>query len=342
MISSKKFNPNLEKLIKKRKYTWLITGVAGFIGSNILEKLLHYDQKVVGIDNFSTGFKKNLKSVELNVGSKRWKRFQFIKGDISNLKICNKVIKNIDIVLHQAARGSIPKSTKNPIGTNNDNITGFLNILNCSKENNVQSFVYASSSSVYGDSKKLPKVEKVTGKILSNYALTKKVNEEYARLFYELYGFKTVGLRYFNVFGKRQNPNGDYAAVIPKWINNALTKKKITINGDGKTSRDFCPISNVVQANILAGMINLKNKNYVFNVGTGSRINLKRLSETIYAILEIKKSNQKISYKKFRKGDIKHSLSSIKNIKYFMGYRPSVSFKEGIEHTINWFKLNDC
>ena len=341
MIFSKKLNLNLEKLIKKKKYTWLITGVAGFIGSNILEKLLNYNQKVVGIDNLSTGFKKNLRSVELEVGKKKWKNFKFINGDISNLKVCNKSINNVDIVIHQAARGSIPKSIKNPIGTNNDNITGFLNILNCSRENNIKSFVYASSSSVYGDSKRLPKIEKITGKILSNYALTKKVNEEYARLFYDLYGFKSIGLRYFNVFGKRQNPNGDYAAVIPKWINNAINNRQILINGDGKTSRDFCPISNVVQANLLAGIKNLKNNSYIFNVGTGSRISLKKLSETIYKKLRIKKINQRILFKNFRKGDIRHSLSSIKSINYSLGYQPLVSFDEGIEDTIEWFKFND-
>ncbi len=340
MISKKK-DDKIEKLIGSKKYKWLLTGVAGFIGSNILEKLLNNNQKVVGIDNLSTGFKKNLKSVELDVGKTKWRNFKFIRGDISNLNVCRRAIKNIDIVIHQAARGSIPKSIKNPIGTNNDNITGFLNVINCSRENNIKSFVYASSSSVYGDSKRLPKIEKVTGKILSNYALTKKVNEEYARLFYELYGFKSVGLRYFNVFGKRQNPNGDYAAVIPKWINNAIKREKIFINGDGKTSRDFCPISNVVQANILAGILSLKNNNYIFNVGTGSRISLKKLIQTIYKKLKIKKVNQRIFYRNFRKGDIRHSLSSIKNINYSLGYRPLVSFDEGIEDTIKWFKIND-
>ena len=340
MISKKK-DDKIEKLIGSKRYKWLVTGVAGFIGSNILEKLLNNNQKVVGIDNLSTGFKKNLKSVELDVGKTKWKNFKFIRGDISNLNVCRRAIKNIDIVIHQAARGSIPKSIKNPIGTNNDNITGFLNVINCSRENNIKSFVYASSSSVYGDSKRLTKIEKVTGKILSNYALTKKVNEEYARLFYELYGFKSVGLRYFNVFGKRQNPEGDYAAVIPKWIKNSIKREKIFINGDGKTSRDFCPISNVVQANILAGILSLKNNNYIFNVGTGSRISLNKLIQTIYKKLKIKKVNQRIFYRNFRKGDIRHSLSSIKNINYSLGYRPLVSFEEGIEDTIKWFKIND-
>ncbi|MDC0853734.1 NAD-dependent epimerase/dehydratase family protein, partial [Candidatus Pelagibacter sp.] len=251
---------DLEIILKNKQKKWLITGVAGFIGSNLLEKLLFLNQKVVGIDNFSTGYLKNLNNVKNIVGLKKWRNFKFIKGDISNLKDCQKAIKNVEIVLHQAARGSIPKSTKNPIATNNDNITGFLNILNISKDNGIKSFVYASSSSVYGDSKKLPKIENKVGNILSNYALTKKVNEEYARLFFKLYNFKSIGLRYFNVFGKRQNPNGDYAAVIPRWINNVINDQQIIIFGDGKTSRDFCPISNVVQANILAGVNNLENK----------------------------------------------------------------------------------
>ena len=318
----------------------LITGSNGFIGSNILEKLLELNQKVVGVDNFSTGSLKNLISVEKSVGKKKWKNFIFTKGDLADIKICNKVIKNVDIVIHQAARGSIPKSIKDPISTNRDNITSFLNILSVAKNNYVKSFVYASSSSVYGDSKTLPKTENKVGTVLSNYALTKKVNEEYARLFYQLYNFKTIGLRYFNVFGKRQNPKGDYAAVIPKWIDKAKNNQKITIFGDGKTSRDFCPVPNVVQANILAGLKNLEKKNYVFNVGTGSRISLNKLSKTIYNLFNIPKFKHRIIHKKFRQGDIKHSLSSINNIKRMLGYKPSTSFNEGIKLTIDWFKHN--
>lgn len=333
-------NDNLEVIFKNKIHLWLITGVAGFIGSNILERLLVLNQKVVGIDNLSTGNLKNLESVKKLVGKIKWQNFSFIKGDLADIDICNKVIKNVDIVIHQAARGSIPKSIKDPISTNKDNITSFLNILTVAKDNQVKSFVYASSSSVYGDSKKLPKVENKVGVVLSNYALTKKVNEEYGRLFYQLYNFKTIGLRYFNVFGKRQNPKGDYAAVIPKWIDKAQNKKKIIIFGDGKTSRDFCPIANVVQANILAGVKNLKINNYVFNVGTGSRINLNKLAKTIYSLSGIKKSKHKIIHKNFRQGDIKHSLSNIKNIKKLLGYKPHISFNEGIKQTIQWFKFN--
>ena len=336
----KKNNNRIKQLLNQSSYTWLITGIAGFIGSNILEELLKLDQRVVGIDNFSTGQIKNLKDVKKNVGLKKWKNFKFFEGDLSNIKICQKIIKNIDIVIHQAARGSIPKSTKDPISTNQDNITSFLNILTVSKDKNVKSFVYASSSSVYGDSKKLPKVEQITGNVLSNYALTKKTNEEYARLFYDLYNFKSIGLRYFNVFGKRQNPQGDYAAVIPKWINNIKNNKKIIIFGDGKTSRDFCPVANVVQANILSGIRNLKKKNYIFNVGTGSRVSLNKLAKTIYNIFEIDASKQKIIYKNFRQGDIRHSLSNIKSIKKVLGYRSEITFYDGIKKTIEWFNLN--
>ncbi len=331
---------NLKKNLKKKSHTWLITGVAGFIGSNILEELLLLNQRVIGIDNFSTGNIKNLNLVKKFVGHKKWKNFKFFKGDIGDYNLCKKAAKGADIILHQAARGSIPKSTKDPVSTNKDNITGFLNILNIAKDNNVKSFVYASSSSVYGDIKMLPKIESKVGKVLSNYALTKKTNEEYARLFHELYSFKTVGLRYFNVFGKRQNPNGDYAAVIPKWISNVRKNFDIIIYGDGKTSRDFCPIKNVVQANILSGLNNLENKNYIFNVGTGSRITLSQLCKTILKSFKKDKKKYNIIYKDFRQGDIKHSLSSIKNIKKLLGYNPSVSFEEGINHTVEWFRFN--
>ena len=331
---------NIKFIFNQKSYTWLVTGVAGFIGSNILEELLRLDQKVVGIDNFSTGQIKNIESVKKEVGIKKWKKFKLIKGDLSNLKICLKVIKNVDIVIHQAARGSIPKSTKDPISTNKDNITSFLNILSVAKDENVKSFVYASSSSVYGDSKKLPKVENNIGSVLSNYALTKKTNEEYARLFYNLYNFKTIGLRYFNVFGKRQNPNGDYAAVIPKWIKSIKNNKKIIVFGDGKTSRDFCPVANVVQANILSGIKNLKKKDYVFNVGAGSRISLNLLYKTIYKMFDKTPLKHKIIYKNFRQGDVRHSLSNINKIKKQLGYKIHVSFYDGIKETIDWFKLN--
>ena len=327
----------IKKYLKNNKFNWLITGVAGFIGSNLLEELLLLNQKVTGIDNFSTGNIKNLNNVKVLVNN-NWKNFKLITGDLSDIKVVKKAINGVDFVLHQAARGSIPKSTIDPIQTNKDNVTSFLNILKISKEKKIKSFIYASSSSVYGDNKNLPKKETKVGKVLSNYALTKRINENYSRLFFDLYGFKTIGLRYFNVFGKRQNPKGDYAAVIPKWINLIKKNKKINIYGDGKTSRDFCHVDNVVQANILSAIQKLKKKNYIFNVGTRSTVSLQSLALAIYKYTFLnKKFSKKINYKSFRKGDIRHSQADIFLIKKILKYEPLTSFDEGLIKTINWF-----
>jgi UDP-N-acetylglucosamine 4-epimerase len=327
-----------KKYLKKNKYVWLVTGVAGFIGSNLLEELLSLNQKVIGIDDFSNGSIKNLNEVRRSVLNKQWINFKFIKGDLSEIKICKKAInKNVDFVLHQAARGSVLKSILDPIKTNNSNVTGFLNILYLSKEYKIKSFVYASSSAVYGDSKFLPKKETKVGNLLSNYALTKKINENYAELFFRQYNFKTVGLRYFNVFGKRQDPNGDYAAVVPRWIRKAINAKTVVIFGDGKTSRDFTHVSNVVQANILAALKKLPVKNHIFNTGTGCRITLNKLILTIYKILKIKKSKKKIKYQSFRQGDIRHSLASIENIKKKLEYNVGVNFTDSLKLTINYY-----
>ena len=330
----------VKNYLKKNKHKWLITGVAGFIGSNLLEELLLLDQKILGIDNLSNGSIKNINDVQKNVSKKQWKNFSFFKYDLSEFQKYKNKIKDIDFVLHQAARGSVLKSIINPIKTNQSNVSGFLNVLNFSKDNNVKSVVYASSSSVYGDSKILPKKESKVGNVLSNYALTKKINEDYAKLFFEQYNFKTVGLRYFNVFGKRQDPNGDYAAVIPRWINKVITNNTISIFGDGKTSRDFTPVSNVVQANILAAVKKLPTKNYIYNVGNESRINLNKLIVTIYDILNIPKSKHKVLYKSFRQGDIRHSLANINKIKKELGYKLDTNFKDSLKSTIDWF-IND-
>lgn len=330
----------VKNYLKKNKHKWLITGVAGFIGSNLLEELLLLDQKILGIDNLGNGSIKNINDVKKNVSKKQWKNFSFFKNDLSEFQKYKNKIKDIDFVLHQAARGSVLKSIINPIKTNQSNVNGFLNVLNFSKDNNVKSFVYASSSSVYGDSKILPKKESKVGNVLSNYALTKKINEDYAKLFFEQYNFKTVGLRYFNVFGKRQDPNGDYAAVIPRWINKVITNNTISIFGDGKTSRDFTPVSNVVQANILAAVKKLPTKNYIYNVGNESRINLNKLIVTIYDILNIPKSKHKVLYKSFRQGDIRHSLANINKIKKELGYKLDTNFKDSLKSTIDWF-IND-
>ena len=325
-----------KNFLTKNTHNWLITGVAGFIGSNLLEELLLLDQKVFGVDDLSTGLKKNLDNVKLNISKKQWKNFKFIKCDISETNNLKK-IKDIDFVLHQAARGSVLKSIINPIKTNHSNVTGFLNILNFSKNANVKSFVYASSSSVYGDSKTLPKKEIKVGKVLSNYALTKKINEDYSELFFKQYNFKTIGLRYFNVFGKRQDPNGDYAAVIPRWVNKVINNEKIYIFGDGKTSRDFTPISNVVQANILAATTKLPIKNYIYNVGTSSRITLNKLISTIYETFNIQNSERKILYRPFRPGDIRHSLANISKIKKELEFETNTNFKDSLKSTIRWF-----
>tara|TARA_Y100000768_G_scaffold388149_1_gene382450 strand:- start:2259 stop:3260 length:1002 start_codon:yes stop_codon:yes gene_type:complete len=331
---------NLEKKLKK-KYTWFISGVAGFIGSNLLFELLKYNQTVIGIDNFSNSTMSNLNYIKKITPLYKWKKFKFYKKDINDYEFCKKLISKSDFVIHQAARGSVVKSTVNPIATNKANIDGFLNILwlakGCGK---VKSFVYASSGSVYGDNKNMPKVENKTGKVLSNYGLTKRVNEDYAELFYKLYGFKSIGLRYFNVFGKFQNPNGDYAAVIPKWIKSVINNEKIFIFGDGKTSRDFTPVENVVYANLLAATSNLKSKNYVYNVGSSQRISLNNLINNIYNYFRTKKLKRKIFYKDFRKGDIRHSLANIKLIKKDLNYKSKITFSEALNNTIEWFKFN--
>jgi UDP-N-acetylglucosamine 4-epimerase len=318
--------------------TWLITGVAGFIGSNLLETLLRLNQNVIGLDNFATGYQENLDEVEFAVTSDQWKRFLFTKGDITSYTTCKAVVSKADYVLHQAALGSVPRSITNPINTNAANITGFLNILQASKEAKVLSFTYAASSSTYGDHPALPKVEKNIGNPLSPYAVTKYVNELYADVFYKTYGFSSVGLRYFNVFGKRQNPNGAYAAVIPKWIGSVLLNEKISINGDGETSRDFCYIANVVQANILAATTD-KLGAQVYNVAVGDRTSLNELIEIIKAGLNAHdyQHTGQIVYQDFRSGDVLHSLADISKIKHHLGYNPKFKIQDGLTETIDWF-----
>jgi UDP-N-acetylglucosamine 4-epimerase len=335
----------LQNYLKKNKKTWLVTGVAGFIGSNLLEKLLLLNQKVVGLDNFETGSKKNIHSALEDAkkisGKDLGNNFKFIDGDIRDIKTCLKACKNIDYVLHQAALGSVPRSIKYPIDTNNTNITGFLNILTASKDANVRRLVYASSSAVYGDHPNLPKIEDKVGNPLSPYALTKSVNEKYANIFAKVYDFNTIGLRYFNIFGKRQDPNGPYAAVIPKWILNIKNKKDVIIYGDGKTSRDFCYIDNAVQANILAAT----NKNdfvlnQVYNIAVNDKISLKELHLIIENLFSKKTKNAKRKkpiYRDFREGDVKHSLANINKAKKFLCYLPLYGIKEGLSKTIDWY-----
>lgn len=320
--------------------TWLITGVAGFIGSNLLETLLKLNQNVVGLDNFATGHQHNLDEVQSLVKPEQWENFKFYEGDIRNFADCQIACTGVDYVLHQAALGSVPRSIADPITTNAANITGFLNILTAARDAEVKSFTYAASSSTYGDHPALPKVEENIGKPLSPYAVTKYVNEMYAEVFARTYGFKTIGLRYFNVFGKRQDPNGAYAAVIPKWTAAMIAGDDVFINGDGETSRDFCFIENTVQANILAATTqNDEAKNQVYNVAVGDRTTLNDLFNAIKDALNENGVNYKKEpvYRDFRAGDVRHSQASIAKIQHYLGYKPHFKISESILLAVYWY-----
>ena len=337
----KDFQKKCEKL-KKNPKTWLVTGVAGFIGSNILEKLLQLNQNVIGLDNLSTGYMHNLNEVKLYVSESQWSKFSFVNGDISRIEDCKNVTKGVDHVLHQAALGSVPRSIEDPIQTNQSNINGFLNILVASKDADVSSFTYAASSSTYGDHEALPKVENNIGNPLSPYAITKYVNELYAEIFSKCYDFHSIGLRYFNVFGKRQDPNGAYAAVIPKWVNSMIANEQVFINGDGKTSRDFCYVENAVQANILSALSQKKSKNNVYNIAFGERTTLIDLFNSLKDELT---KNQKDyilepKYSEFREGDVRHSQADISKAKNMISYEPSYSLLDGIGEIIPWYIKN--
>jgi len=322
---------------------WLITGVAGFIGSNLLETLLKLNQRVIGLDNFSTGYQKNLDDVEALVALDQWKNFQFVQGDIRKLNDCIYACQGVDYVLHHAALGSVPRSILDPITTNMNNIDGFLNMLVAARDSNVKNFVYAASSSTYGDHSDLPKVESKIGKPLSPYAVTKLVNEIYADVFNRSYGFDSIGLRYFNVFGKRQNPSGEYAAVIPKWIMSQIQGREIFINGDGETSRDFCHINNVIQANLLAATTqNTDAVNQIYNIAVGEHTSLNKLLELIRANLKqyVQISEIKLNYREFRNGDVRHSLADIGKASNLLGYKPVFSVKSGLAEAMPWYLDN--
>nr|WP_067297875.1 NAD-dependent epimerase/dehydratase family protein [Marinobacterium profundum] len=331
--------------LKATPKVWLVTGVAGFIGSNLLETLLELDQYVVGLDNFSTGHKRNLDEVQTLVSQTQWSRFQFIKGDICNLEDCHcamvfpKTLQKVNYVLHQAALGSVPRSIEDPITSNATNITGFLNMLVAARDARVTSFTYAASSSTYGDHPTLPKVEENIGKPLSPYAVTKYVNELYAQVFAKSYGFSTIGLRYFNVFGKRQDPNGAYAAVIPKWTAAMIHNEDVFINGDGETSRDFCFIENTVQLNILAATAPAEAKNEVYNVARGDRTNLNTLFDALQtALLGCGVTYTKAPvYRDFRAGDVLHSQADISKAQTKLGYTPMHHIYEGIDQAMPWY-----
>jgi len=347
--------------------TWLVTGVAGFIGSNLLEALLKLNQYVVGLDNFSTGHKRNLDEVKSLVTPAQWGNFHFINGDIRNLHDCGRAMyfspasldedgwsnaENyrhsaslsgrwpVDFVLHQAALGSVPRSIKDPIATNENNISGFLNILVAARDASVKRVVYAASSSTYGDHPDLPKVESKIGRPLSPYAVTKLVNELYANIFFETYGLQSIGLRYFNVFGRRQDPDGAYAAVIPKWISAMISNKPVYINGDGETSRDFCFVENAIQANLLAAMtVNTEAINQVFNVAVGERTSLNQLFSHLRDRLSVRfdhlREVQPI-YKDFRAGDVRHSLADIEKARRLLCYEPTHNISAGIVEVLAW------
>lgn len=319
--------------------TWLITGVAGFIGSNLLETLLKLNQTVLGLDNFATGHKHNLDEVQTLVTEEQWGRFRFIEGDIRNLDDCREAVKGADYVLHQAALGSVPRSIEDPIATNQANIDGFLNMLVASKDEQVSSFTYAASSSTYGDHPDLPKVEDKIGNPLSPYAVTKYVNELYASVFARTYGFKTIGLRYFNVFGPRQDPNGAYAAVIPKWTAAMIQGDTVSINGDGETSRDFCFIDNAVQVNLLAATAADEDKDEIYNVACNARTSLNQLFEKIAGELaKLDMGYDKApDYGDFRPGDVRHSEADIGKAARRLGYSPTHRVTEGLAVAMPWY-----
>lgn len=332
------YNQVKETLVQTPK-TWLITGVAGFIGSNLLETLLLLEQKVVGLDNFATGFQHNLDEVQGVVSAEQWSRFSFIEGDICELADCEQACAGVDYVLHQAALGSVPRSIADPINTNHTNISGFLNMLVAARDAQVSSFTYAASSSTYGDHPALPKVEDAIGNPLSPYAVTKYVNELYADVFARTYNFNTIGLRYFNIFGKRQTPDGAYAAVIPKWTAAMISDNEVFINGDGETSRDFNFIENAVQANILAATATDEAKNEVYNVAVGGRTTLNTLFTALQenlALNGVTYTHDPV-YKDFREGDVRHSQADISKIQKALGYAPQFDIVKGIEKAMPWY-----
>ncbi len=330
---------SVKEQLKLAPKTWLVTGAAGFIGSNLVETLLNLGQRVVGLDNFATGHQKNFDEVRDSVGDS-WSAFRFIRGDIRSLEDCQAAVEGVDYVLHQAALGSVPRSINDPITTNETNIGGFLNMLVAARDANVKSFTYAASSSTYGDHPALPKVEDVIGSPLSPYAVTKYVNELYADVFARAYGFEAVGLRYFNVFGRRQDPDGAYAAVVPKWTAAMIANQDVKINGDGSTSRDFCYVDNAVQANILAATIaDPAARNQVYNVAVGGRTSLNELFDQLRAAL----AENAVSYQKsavygdFRPGDVRHSQADIEKAHQLLGYQPAFTVGAGIKEAMPWY-----
>lgn len=346
----------LRNLLIKEPRVWLITGVAGFIGSNLLEALLKLGQRVIGLDNFSTGYRHNLEQVRALISPEQWALFHLIEGSICDLETCRLAMNYpnhllgkqnkcgnlpVDYVLHHAALGSVPHSIEDPIAANQSNIDGFLNMLVAARDTGVQRFVYASSSAIYGDYPDLPSNEAKIGNQLSPYALTKYVNELYAGLFFRTYGLQSIGLRYFNIFGPRQDPNGAYAAVIPKWVLSMIQNEPLHINGDGKTSRDFCYVANVIQANLLAATTNDKHAiNQIYNIAMGERISLNDLCQFIQNQLKAYLPHINPAapqYRDFRAGDIRHSVADINKALQVLGYHPTHDINEGLKESMCWY-----
>ena len=325
--------------LRDRKRSWLVTGSAGFIGSQLVEHLLRFGQQVVSLDNFATGHRANLDEVESAVGPQAWRRHRFIEASIVDPSACREACRGADIVLHQAALGSVPRSIADPVPTHQTNVTGFVNMLVAAREAKVQRFVYASSSSIYGDDTTLPKVEGITGEPLSPYAASKQANEMYADVFARCYGMQTIGLRYFNVFGPRQDPEGAYAAVIPRWIRAILTGDPVEVNGDGETSRDFCYIANVVQANLLAALTDEPQAlNEVYNIAVGENTSLNRLLEILRMLLAAQGQPPQFQpiYRPFRAGDVRHSLVDISLARERLGYAPTHTLASGLKQALPW------
>ncbi|MBL8398615.1 MAG: SDR family oxidoreductase [Candidatus Accumulibacter sp.] len=340
-VSSATVLTEIGQRLAARPARWLVTGSAGFIGSHLVETLLKFGQTVVGLDNLSTGSRSNLDQIKLQVTPEQWARHHFVEADICDLAACRLACKDIDFVLHQAALGSVPRSLVNPLATHAANIDGFLNMLVAARDEGVKRFIYAASSSTYGDHPALPKVEDAIGRPLSPYAVTKLVNELYAEVFGRCYGFPSIGLRYFNVFGARQDPDGAYAAVIPRWSRALLLGEPVVIYGDGETSRDFCFVDNAVQANLLAATVDEPQAlNQVYNVAVDDRTSLNRLFELLRDALTGFRANigeAKATYADFRPGDVRHSQADIDKARRLLGYRPSHRIEEGIRAAMPWY-----
>jgi UDP-N-acetylglucosamine 4-epimerase len=328
--------------LRRERRRWLVTGAAGFIGSNLVESLLLLEQEVVGLDDLSTGRRANLDEVRESVGEARWSRFRFVEASVADPRACAEAVAGTAAVLHQAAIGSVPRSIEEPLASNHANVTGHLSLIEAARRAGVRRFVYASSSSVYGDSAALPKVEHDLGRQLSPYAVTKLADELYSGVYGRLHGMETVGLRYFNVFGPRQDPEGAYAAVIPRWIAAMLRGREVEVNGTGETSRDFCYVSNVVQANLLAATTERAEAlNEAYNVAVGHRTTLLELYEALRVRLAPRHPHLERCrpvHKPFRAGDVLHSLADVGKARRLLDYAPTHGLEQGLDEALAWYE----